>query len=110
MAPELKGMLKQAGGNTTIYLWYPHPYRNLAQTTHSQNDPGPKQLTFLGLNNTPQKLAETTRIAINNGIISQKLYWCWHYQKSWQNAYSGRQCDITHYHVNKQQPILRIFK
>ena len=30
--------------------------------TQGRNDPGPKRLAYLGRNDPPQKLAETTRI------------------------------------------------
>ena len=35
--------------------------------TRGRNDPGPKQLTYLGRNDPPQKLAETTQAETTQG-------------------------------------------
>ena len=43
----------------TLYCLY--PYWNSAETTHGRNDSGPKWLTYLGRNDPPPKLAETTQ-------------------------------------------------
>ena len=45
----------------------PTPYWNLAETTQGRNDQGPKRPTFLGLNDPPQKLAETTQAETTQG-------------------------------------------
>ena len=41
---------------------YTYPILPLSLLKLDQNDPGPKRLTYLGRNDPPQKLAETTRI------------------------------------------------
>ena len=49
------------------------PKRLRAETTQGRNDPGLKRLTYLGRNDPPQKLAETTRILGNGSLKCHRV-------------------------------------
>ena len=54
-----------------LYCLYPYPNWNWAVTTQGWNDPGPKRLAYLGRNDPPQKLAETTQAETTQAETTQ---------------------------------------